>query len=72
MIMLSDGVDGEEARRRAVICPEGPAGELAAKLLESGAADSADDASAAVVRLHPLTCRHNTMENVKMLSKHKM
>lgn len=72
LIMLSDGVDGEEARRRAVICPEGPAGELAAKLLESGAADSADDASAAVVRLHPLTCRHNTMENVKMLSKHKM
>ena len=72
LIMLSDGVDGEEARRRAVICPEGPAGELAAKLLEAGAADSADDASAAVVRLHPLTCRHNTMENVKMLSKHKM
>lgn len=72
LIMLSDGVDGEEARRRAVICPEGPAGELAAKLLEAGAADSADDASAAVVRLHPLTCRHNTIENVKMLSKHKM
>lgn len=72
LIILSDGVDGEEARRCAVIRPEGPAGELAARLLEAGAADSADDASAAVVRLHPLTCRHNTMPDAKMLSKHKM
>ncbi len=72
LIILSDGVDGEEARRCAVIRPEGPAGELAARLLEAGAAETADDASLAVVRLHPLSCRHNTTENVKMLSKHKM
>ena len=72
LIILSDGVDGEEARRRGVIRPEGPAGEMAARLLEAGGAESSDDASVAVVRLHPLSCRHNTMENVKMLSKHKM
>ena len=72
LIILSDGVDGEEARRRALSRPEGTAGELAAKLLEAGAADTADDASLAVVRLHPLTCRHNTMAETKMLSKHKM
>ena len=53
LIILSDGVDGEAVRRCAVIRPEGPSGELAARLLEAGAAESADDATVAVLRLHP-------------------
>ena len=53
LILLSDGVDGEEARRWAVIDPEQLPGEMAAKLLEVGAADSKDDATVAVLRLYP-------------------
>jgi len=51
LILLSDGVDGEGVRRRAVTEAETPLGELAARLLEAGAEDTADDATVAVVRL---------------------
>ena len=53
LILLSDGVDGEEVRRCAVAAPGGSAGELAERLLEIGAAESSDDATVAVARLHP-------------------
>ena len=51
LIILSDGVDGEEVRRRAVTGKAGPAGELAARLLDAGAAETTDDATVAVLRL---------------------
>ena len=51
LIILSDGVDGEEVRRRAVTGKAGPAGELAARLLDAGAAEASDDATVAVLRL---------------------
>ena len=53
LILLSDGVDGEEALRRSVLAPDAPPGELAAKILESGCGDGEDDATAAVIRLRP-------------------
>ena len=52
LILLSDGVDGEEVRR-CRISPGEPPGETAAKLLARGAADKTDDATVAVVRLYP-------------------
>ena len=52
LIILSDGMDGEEVRRRAVAVNAAPAGETAARLLEAGAG-RLDDATVAVVRLHP-------------------
>ena len=54
LILASDGVDGEEILRCQGLDPEASAGELAACLLELGAAEAADDATVAVVRLHPL------------------
>ena len=51
LILLSDGVDGEEVSRRAVTEADTPAGEMAARLLEAGAEGTADDATLAVVRL---------------------
>ena len=53
LILASDGIAGEEAIFRRGILPEEPPGEVAAKLLEQGAAETADDATAAVIRLHP-------------------
>ena len=53
LILLSDGVDGEGVLRCAKEWEELPPGELAARLLELGASDCADDATAAVVRLSP-------------------
>ncbi len=53
LILLSDGVEGEEVRRRALTETAAPAGELATRLLKAGAEDTADDATLAVVRLHP-------------------
>jgi serine phosphatase RsbU (regulator of sigma subunit) len=53
LIILSDGVDGEEIRRRAVAAASAPAGEAAARLLDTGAAGGLDDATVAVVRLRP-------------------
>ena len=52
LIILSDGVDGEEIRRRMMADTDTPAGEMAVRLLEAATADSTDDATLAVVRLH--------------------
>lgn len=54
LVLLSDGVGGEDALRRALESPGEPPGELAAKILEYAGEESADDATAAVVRLQPL------------------
>lgn len=54
LIIASDGVDGEELRRGAMVAPLADAGEMAAKLLEVGAEDTSDDATVAVIRLHPV------------------
>ena len=54
LILASDGVEGEALLRCRGIDPEVPAGELAACLLELGAAESSDDATVAAVRLYPL------------------
>ena len=53
LILLSDGVDGEGVRRRAVSEGRAPLGEVAARLLEAGAETAADDATLAIVRLQP-------------------
>lgn len=53
LILLSDGVDGEEALRRAELAPDAPPGESAEKLLERGCGRGEDDATVAVIRLHP-------------------
>ena len=53
LIMLSDGVDGEEVLRQSVLTPDAPPGELAAKILERGCGEGDDDATAAVLRLRP-------------------
>ena len=52
LILVSDGLDGEKFQSRAAIPPKAAAGELAACILEAGAAEPADDATVAVVRLH--------------------
>lgn len=51
LILLSDGVDGEEALRRLSLAPDAPPGEMAAEILELGCGDGADDATAVVIRL---------------------
>ena len=53
LVLLSDGVDGEVVRRRLGEDPDLPAGELAARALQSGRGEGGDDASAIVVRLRP-------------------
>ena len=53
LIIASDGVDGEELRRCALGAGAATAGEMAERLLEAGAAEASDDATVAVVRLHP-------------------
>ena len=53
LILLSDGVDGEEALRRMDGISAQPPGELAAKILALGARDSEDDATVAAVCLCP-------------------
>ncbi len=52
LILLSDGAGGEESLRRLWMDTEAPAGELAAKILQSSQKVSTDDATVAVVRLH--------------------
>ncbi len=52
LILVSDGVDGEDALSRADLTPDMPPGELAAKILEKGC-EGGDDATAAVIRLRP-------------------
>ena len=53
LIMVSDGVDGEDALRRIRRISALPPGELAAKILEAGCPDYEDDATVAAVRLVP-------------------
>lgn len=51
LIMVSDGVDGEDVLRRDGDFPAEPPGVLAAKILEGIQVDRSDDATVAVVRL---------------------
>ena len=51
LILLSDGVDGEGVRHHLKEAMSLPSGELAARLLELGASEGADDATVAVVRI---------------------
>lgn len=53
LILLSDGVDGEDVFRQSGLSPDLPPGELAAKLLERGSGNGEDDATVAAIRLCP-------------------
>ena len=55
LVMLSDGVGGEDAIGRAADWWREPPGEVAAAVLETVDGHSGDDATAAVVRLRPLS-----------------
>lgn len=55
LILVSDGVAGEEAMQRAVQMPDAAPGEMAAAILEAGRGEGTDDATAAVVRLKPMS-----------------
>ena len=55
LVMLSDGVNGEDVQRRAAAWWREPAGEVAASVLETVDGDSGDDATAVVIRLRPLS-----------------
>ena len=53
LILLSDGVDGEAALRRASELTHLTPGEMAPKVLQYGRGNGSDDATAAVIRLYP-------------------
>lgn len=53
LILLSDGVDGEDVFRLSHLSPDAPPGELAAEILEKGSGSGEDDATAAVIKLRP-------------------
>jgi serine/threonine protein phosphatase PrpC len=53
LILLSDGVDGEAAMRRASELTLLTPGEMASKVLQYGKGNGSDDATAAVIRLYP-------------------
>ena len=53
LVLLSDGVEGEEVMRRVSETPDAPPGELAEQILEEGCREGEDDATAAVLRLYP-------------------
>ena len=55
LVMLSDGVGGEDALGRAADWWREPAGEVAAAVLETVDDEASDDATAVVVRLRPLS-----------------
>ena len=55
LVMLSDGVGGEDALSRAADWWREPAGEVAAAVLETVDDEASDDATAVVVRLRPLS-----------------
>ncbi len=55
LVLLSDGVAGEEALATVQHLGALSPGELAAAILEAGRGNGADDATAAVIRLHPVT-----------------
>lgn len=54
LILLSDGVDGEDVLHRLSVTPDAPPGELAADILEKGCDRAEDDVTAAVLRLRPV------------------
>ena len=51
LVLCSDGVNGEEVLHDWYCAPDEPPGELAARILQLGAAPGGDDATVAVVRL---------------------
>ena len=53
LVLLSDGVDGEAAMRRAWDLSDKAPGEMASKVLQYGRGNGCDDATAAVIRLTP-------------------
>lgn len=53
LVICSDGVDAEEILRTRAVSAQEPAGEIAAYLVERGREQAGDDATCAVVRLHP-------------------
>ena len=53
LVLLSDGVGGEDALRCSFSDRDEPLGELAARILEDRNTDSTDDATVAVIRLQP-------------------
>ena len=53
LVLLSDGVGGEDALQGRLSDEELPLRELAAKILSRGGADAGDDATVAVIRLSP-------------------
>ena len=55
LILLSDGVDGEAAMRRAWDLTDQAPGEMASRVLQYGRGNGCDDATAAVIRLTPTT-----------------
>ena len=55
LILLSDGVDGEAAMRRAWDLTDQAPGEMASRVLQYGRGNGCDDATAAVIRLTPMT-----------------
>ena len=57
LVLLSDGVGGEDALQRRLSDEELPLRELAAKILSCGGADTGDDATVAVIRLAPESTR---------------
>ena len=53
LILLSDGVEGEEIPHLTGVSADGPPGVVAAKILEQCCGQGEDDATAAVLRLRP-------------------
>ena len=53
LVLVSDGVDGEQMPSPAERDPEGPPEVLAAAILEKAAAGTQDDATVAILRLRP-------------------
>lgn len=53
LLMVSDGVGGEDALRTLLEAPDLPPGELAAYVLERGAGEESDDATVMAIRLAP-------------------
>lgn len=51
LLLLSDGVGGEDALRGWVYAPDEAPGEMAARILENGEAEKMDDATVAAIRL---------------------
>lgn len=54
LVLLSDGVGGEDALRCYTAADE-PFGEIAARILECGSSQTNDDATVALIRLNPKT-----------------